>query len=221
MTDIAMIAARRREKTAFFATQITDRSLRRRNGAREDQRAIGPKQSKLEKHVTYDHRNDPVLSAALAYWQRKRGAGVMPARQDIDPAEMPKLLPHVQLIELVADRFRYRLIGTALVEAFGREYTGLFVDELVDGARAQLVREACEMVRDRRQPVFLRNRYVTAKTVDLTANRLYLPLSEDGSIVNMIFSALTFEFGNLPVAGAWGSATLAAGERILEPVDPS
>jgi hypothetical protein len=43
-------------------------------------------------------------------------------------------------------------------------------------------------------------------------------LSEDDSAVNMIFSAVTFEFGDLPVAGAWGSGTLAA-DQVVETVD--
>lgn len=167
----------------------------------------------------YSYRDDPILSAALAYWVRKRGARLMPSRRDIDPAEVPALLPHLQLIEWVADRFRYRLIGTALVDAFGRDYTGVFVDELFEGPRAQLASEVYRVVRERRQPMFLRNRYFTVKNVDLIANRLYLPLSENADEVNMLLGALTFEFANLPVAGAWGSATLDATERTIEAVN--
>jgi hypothetical protein len=168
--------------------------------------------------VTYDYQIDPVLGAALAYWRGKRSGRSMPARRDLDPTEMPRLLPHLQLIEPVAGRFRFRLIGTALAEAFGRDYTGRFVDELFDAARAEPICDVYRAVLDRRHPMFLRNRYFTAKNIDLIANRIYLPLSEDDSAVNMIFSAVTFEFGDLPVAGAWGSATLAA-DQVVEAVD--
>jgi hypothetical protein len=168
--------------------------------------------------VKYDYQIDPVLGAALVYWKGKGGRS-MPARRDIDPTEMRRLLPHVQLIEPVADRFRFRLVGTALAEAFGRDYTGRFVDELFDRARAGLICEVYRAVLERRQPMFLRNRYFTAKDTDLIANRVYLPLSEDDSAVNMIFGAVTFEFGALPVAGAWGSATLVPADQVVETVD--
>ncbi len=75
----------------------------------------------------------------------------MPARRDIDPVEVPTLLPHLQLIEIVAGgRFRYRLIGTALAEAFGRDYTGQYPDELFDAARARSIIESHNAVRDAR-----------------------------------------------------------------------
>jgi len=146
----------------------------------------------------------------------------MPSRRDIDPVEVPTLLPNLQLIEIVAGgRFRYRLIGTALVEAFGRDYTGQYPDELFDGPRARSIIETHNAVRHARQPMFLRSRYFTTKNVDIIANRLYLPLSDDDREVNMILGALTFAFGTItPVAGEWGrSARLAPARSEAEMVD--
>lgn len=174
--------------------------------------------------MTYDYRADPVLGAALAYWRRKRDGRCMPSRRDIDPVEVPTLLPNLQLIEIVAGgRFRYRLIGTALVEAFGRDYTGQYPDELFDAPRARSIIETHNAVRDARQPLFLRSRYFSTKNVDIIANRLYLPLSDDDREVNMILGALTLAFGTItPVAGAWGgSARLAPARSEVEMVDES
>lgn len=168
--------------------------------------------------MRHDYRNDPVLVGALAYWRAKRGDRAMPSRRDIDPVELRSLLPHLQLIEIVADRFRYRLIGTALVEAMGRDYTGRYPDDLFEGPRAKMITDVYEAVRARQEPMFLRSRYMTTKDIDLVANRLYLPLAEDGRAVNMILGALTFHFGSLePEPGLWGSARLA-GDAELEPV---
>ena len=135
----------------------------------------------------------------------------MPSRRDIDPVEVPTLLPNLQLIEIHAGgRFRYRLIGTAMVEAFGRDYTGRYWDEMFDGPRATAIAQVYDAVRTTRRPVFLRSVYNTTKSVDLIANRIYLPLSEDDRDVNMILGALTFDFGTMKgVGGAWGSARLA------------
>jgi hypothetical protein len=164
-----------------------------------------------------DFRTAPILRQALAYWHKMRGARAMPARRDFDPAEVPALLPHVQLIDRVDGRYRYRLVGTELVQVFGRDYTGQFPDDMFSDNRGPFICQVFDKVRAARQPMFLRSRYITAKNVEFAANRLYLPLSADGHEVNMILGVLTFDFGSVaPVAGAWGSAELAPDGSYLE-----
>src|ERR1051325_6866611 len=71
--------------------------------------------------MRYNYQSDPVLGPVLRYWFDKRGARLMPSRRDIDPVEIePRLLPNLQITELVdgGARFRYRLAGTAIVEAY-------------------------------------------------------------------------------------------------------
>src|SRR5947209_13554600 len=79
----------------------------------------------------------PILLQLHAYWERKRGTRPAPTRKEIDPAEIVSLLPHVFLIEAVGMplRFRYRLIGTAVVELTGRDLTGHLVDENLERAK--------------------------------------------------------------------------------------
>jgi CheY-like chemotaxis protein len=149
-------------------------------------------------------RADTILREALDYWQRKRGAQAMARRRDIDPAELPFwLLPHLELIEVTADaRFRYRLVGTAIVGAFGAELTGKYVDEAPIGDASEFARTFCRMVCEVRKPIFARHRCVTTKGSSLIANRLLLPLSEDGRAVSTIAGAATFELArSLPRAG--------------------
>lgn len=176
--------------------------------------------------VSYNFRADPILGRALAYWDRRRGGRAMPRRADIDPVDIPQLLPNLQLIE-VSDggrRFRYRLVGTALVTAFGAEYTGKFLDELFDGVRLENASRVLRAVVSGSVPIFLRNSYGTTKTVEMVANRLYMPLSEDGGTVSRIFGALTFEFGSpLAAQGGWGGPEmklLESTQAVAEPVLP-
>jgi hypothetical protein len=63
----------------------------------------------------------PLLQQLHAYWEGKRGARLAPTREELDPAEIVRLLPHLFLIDAVGSkpRFRYRLIGTAVVELTG------------------------------------------------------------------------------------------------------
>src|SRR5262249_29214633 len=67
-----------------------------------------------------------LLARGLAYWESKRPGRRMPARRDIDPAEMLDLLPNVMLVDVVREPldFRYRLIGTAIVAHMRHDYTG-------------------------------------------------------------------------------------------------
>jgi hypothetical protein len=168
-----------------------------------------------------DYSSDPVLAQALAYWRAKRRARAMPSRRDIDPTEIGPLLPHLQLIDVVDGgiRYRYRLAGTSLVAAFGREYTGRYLDELFAGERLAYAQRVFATVCSRQKAVFLRNRYSTTRDVDMMANRLYMPLSEDGCSVNVIFGALTFEFGRDVLPGFWSGAQLDPSTATLKVIE--
>jgi len=170
--------------------------------------------------VGYNYRADLILGAVLAYWRRKRQARAMPSRGDIDPIEIPKLLPNLQLIDRVGAQFRYRLVGTALVEAFGKDFTGQYLEDFADRQRSEFIGKVFASVWSARRPAFLSSQYVTTKSVSLIANRLYLPLSDDDREVNMILGAMTFESGATSLAGEWGSAQLASSEPEIEVVDP-
>jgi hypothetical protein len=68
----------------------------------------------------------------------------MPCKRDVDPTEMPReLLPSLQIIDVIdgGERFRYRLVGTALVAAYGEEFTGKCSDELLCGERLRFINE--------------------------------------------------------------------------------
>jgi hypothetical protein len=164
---------------------------------------------------------DPMLEGALAYWRRLVPGGALPRRRDIDPAQIPRLLPHLQLIDVVdaGARFRYRLVGTALVAAFGKEYTGKYLDELFGGDRLAYASRVYSTVCSERRAVFLRNRYSTTRDLHMIANRLYMPLSDDGATVNVIFGVLTFEWGCSAAIGMWGGAQLDPATATLDILD--
>ncbi len=145
----------------------------------------------------------------------------MPRRRDVDPIDVPRILPHLQLIEVIGGgaRFRYRLAGTALVAAFGKEYTGKHLDELFTGERLAYASHVLSTVCAKKRPMFLRNRYSSAKDLEMVANRLYLPLSDDGCSVNIIIGALTFEWGCSALHGTFLSAHLDPSTTVIEIID--
>jgi hypothetical protein len=61
------------------------------------------------------------------YWLRSADGRRMPARSDLDPLKVPRLLPHMGLIDLRAGpaEAAFRLAGTRLHEIYGQEITGL------------------------------------------------------------------------------------------------
>jgi PAS domain len=61
------------------------------------------------------------------YWLSKRGTRIMPARGDINPADIVPLLPYLMIVERAGDQFRYRQVGNAIVEAVGYDATGITV----------------------------------------------------------------------------------------------
>lgn len=82
--------------------------------------------------VDPDISDNPRFLELVAYWQAKRGQRALPLRKDIDPLELRQHLGSLNIIECLpglAD-FRYRLIGTTIAEAYGRDSTGKTVREL-------------------------------------------------------------------------------------------
>jgi hypothetical protein len=156
--------------------------------------------------MTDDYRDDPILGGALAYWIQKRGDRLLPSRRDIDPIEIPrKVLPNVQLIDVIdgGARFRYRLIGTATVDAYGEDFTGRYPDEMFPPTLRDFIHDIYGKVCTWKAPLFLKNRYVTAKGFKLASKRIYMPLSDDDAQVRQIFGVLTFEYDSSVAADRW------------------
>ncbi|HEX3501046.1 MAG TPA: PAS domain-containing protein [Stellaceae bacterium] len=136
-----------------------------------------------------------VLAGLWTYWQAKRGTRSMPRRRDIDPAEIVAILPYLQLVERMDGRFRYRLCGTAIVEAYGHELTSRFVDEIIPAHRRVVAEHHYTLSYEGRRPIFFQNKYTTTRSLNIIASRLILPLSEDDSTVAMLLMAQTFDYG--------------------------
>ncbi len=131
----------------------------------------------------------------------------MPRRRDIDPTEIPRLLPYIQITEFVdgGKRVRYRLAGTAIVEAYGGELKGKFFDEVFSGERLRFVEANYRTMCAEKRPILVCNRYFSRRDVPLICNRVVMPLSDDGVNVNQAFTAMRFLFPGKSYewAGQW------------------
>jgi hypothetical protein len=171
--------------------------------------------------MTYSYRDDPVLGSVLAFWVRKRGARSMPSKRDMDPMEIPPaLLPNLQIIDVLdgGKSFRYRLVGTALVRAYGEDYTGKYSDKLLDPELRRAMHEMYEVVYKSKAPLFAHHKYKTSKDIDPVTDRIYMPLSDDGVDVHHIFGVFRLEFGVYAEGGVWGGARLDPTEQCVETI---
>lgn len=145
--------------------------------------------------MPYDFRSDPILSQAYAYWQAKCAGRAMPRRADIEPKDLIRLLPYLQITEILegGKRIRYRLVGTAIVNAYGAELTGKYFDEVFTGERLKLIEENYRTMCRTKRPILVGNRYHTRKDMELFCYRVVMPLSEDGETVNQVLTAMSFK----------------------------
>jgi hypothetical protein len=134
-----------------------------------------------------DFTNDPILLSLFRYWDHQRGARDMPERRDIDPVEMGSaVLPHVVLVEFVGDRVRYRLAGTELVRRFGRDFTGLYMDEVIAGSYLDFINELFADMREHRAPVFSESPYRWDVAGYRLTRRIFLPLGDTDARMSLI-----------------------------------
>ena len=132
------------------------------------------------------------------YWLAKRADRSMPARRDLDPADIPALLPDMILVDKVDGQFRYRLVGTAVEREFGHAATGTFVGSyLAAPEAAAAMRAAYERVFAAALPVVVTFDFKAKSGAIHNISQLVLPLSDDGADVNMAVSTLIarFDFG--------------------------
>jgi hypothetical protein len=74
---------------------------------------------------------DNRLLQVHAYWSSIRINEQPPNRSDFDPADIPDLLPNIFLVDVLSNPrdFRFRLVGTAFLQATTRDLTGLRITE--------------------------------------------------------------------------------------------
>jgi len=122
------------------------------------------------------------------YWLRVAGSRTMPARSDLDPLKVPRLLPHIGLIDVKGglDQAVFRLAGTRLHDIYGQEITGKRAAEVFCGDCAAYWRRIHERVVETGLPLHGVVRGPAKGRDHVVLFWLRLPLSEDGGRVDRI-----------------------------------
>jgi hypothetical protein len=125
------------------------------------------------------------------YLAEKAPPGKLPGRQHIDPLEIPDLLPHLALVDVIPQpqggpRYRVRLMGTRAAEMQGSDPTGKFADEVLTGREGEAIIKAFGEVLRSRQPQYRRGVVATPGREHIPYERLAFPLASDGEQVDML-----------------------------------
>jgi hypothetical protein len=142
-----------------------------------------------------------IVVPALSYWERIRGSRAMPRRCDIDPAEIPRLLPFVMLVDVLDNPldFRFRLVGTEIDAITAANLRGRRFSESRQLGAGSNVWDDYVSVATKHQPLTGNVDYVGADRYVRAIRHCLMPLSDDGERVNMIFVAVEVVRGTEPI----------------------
>lgn len=90
------------------------------------------------------------------HWNDLRGPRNFPLRGELEPFAIAFCLGHVALVDLETSPFRprYRLVGTRLVELWGQELRGKYVDEVYHWPLRKEVVRAYRQVHETASPLY-------------------------------------------------------------------
>jgi hypothetical protein len=126
----------------------------------------------------------------FAYWRDLRTPERLPLRSQIDPRAIKRLLPHVFLLERIdRDLVIFRLAGTAICDAYGREFKALNLLSLMQGDSRRLVRSLLDNVVMLPCPGLMIVRAETDCGRVFDCEVLFLPLVDDAGNVRKIIGS--------------------------------
>ena len=135
-----------------------------------------------------------VIKEAEEYWNSIRGARLMPARADIVPEAIVKLLPNVILMDVSHNplNFRYRLIGTEIERHSAGNHTGQWITEIPERSPPSKVWDNLEAVIKERRPSTRSIPYVGRHRDFITTRQITMPLSSNGTDIDMLFLVIDY-----------------------------
>ncbi|WP_119165687.1 PAS domain-containing protein [Algihabitans albus] len=140
------------------------------------------------------------LSELYAYWSKRKRAGNLPRREDIDPVDIPRLLGNLMLLDVHrgredTHRFRFRLVGTAICDIAGADLTGRWLDELFyPGPYLSYLGALNNEVVNLGRATYTRTLLIFGSgTHKRITARVICPLVDDGQEVKMIIAGQVFD----------------------------
>lgn len=136
-----------------------------------------------------------IISKAMAYWDHIRGVRAIPRRNDLDPVDIPKLLPFIMLVDVLDQPldFKFRLIGTEIDAIISDDYVGRRFSAIRHMASGNKVWADYQTVVRGRRPLTGPVDYVGTDHYVRGIRHCLMPLSADGETVDMVFVAVEID----------------------------
>ncbi len=142
---------------------------------------------------------DSRLQRLMDYWSTKRGPYRATRRIDIDPIEIPWILPYAWLYDFETEtgRLRCRLAGESVRNSYRVNIIGLYLDQFLNAEDWSAIRVTHRKIVDGPAIGYSRGR-VYRPNLGRTGHveRLILPLTDEtGERVIMLFGATIYSVG--------------------------
>lgn len=140
---------------------------------------------------------DYKLRRLYDYWRSRCSGIAIPSRRDIDPIDIPDLLPNIFLLDVIGDAedFVFRLAGTLVEDAFSMPLRGRSIAEIQRAAGTPIpVAQHIEVARGG-GPRYREGSVLVAGRDHWRTHRLLLPLSSDGRAVDVLIGGAIFLLG--------------------------
>lgn len=144
------------------------------------------------------------LQRLYNYWQAIRGQNKLPHRADVNPAAISFCLGNIGMAEIEHNPFRvrYRLIGTRLIELYGEDLAGRYVDQTYTPAVRQEALDAYRRVVLDEEPLYS-NRVIDIIVRKFGYYRLMLPFSWKSASVDLVLVAIYMADDRIQRAEDW------------------
>lgn len=140
---------------------------------------------------------DHKLRRLYDYWRSLCQESAYPSRRDIDPVDIPDLLPNIFLLDVIGDAqdFVFRLAGTLVEDAFSMPLRGKSIADIQRAAGTPIpVAQHVEVARGG-GPRYREGEMLVAGRDHWKTHRLLLPLSSDGQRVDVLMGGAVFLIG--------------------------
>ncbi len=128
------------------------------------------------------------MKCIYKYWLKIKGDKSFPSREDINPADIASVLPHITLVRVENDgRYKLTLVGSENVRANGEDVTGKYLDEIP--LLHNVVKERYDWVVENKKPYIYQGDLKWSKKSYLDYSIIGLPLSNDNDNVDGIMFA--------------------------------
>ena len=137
----------------------------------------------------YDQISSPIIKRAYSYVMGNRSISGLPSRSEIDPIHMSEYLDHVELLDVIngGETFRYRIAGGAIEQIFHSKMQGRMLEDIFTGDVLSFKLVMFRRCVENRTVILSNDTLERGGELLLKYERLLIPLSPDGTLVNILF----------------------------------